>query len=125
MNNDVAPTLADLADARAPNTVDGRSIVPLFEGTEPPNWRTGALVEGWDKGGTGAVPTYKALRTKDRMYIECETGEKELYDLKADPYQLENAYAGADAATKKSLAARLDSLRGCEGKGCRRAEDGD
>jgi len=36
-----------------------------------------------------------------------------------------DAYDGADPATKEALAARLDSLRGCEGKRYRRAEDGD
>ena len=52
------------------------------------------------------------------------TGELELYDLGADPYELQNqilnpAYDAAEA----SLAARLAALRACAGESCRRKPD--
>jgi hypothetical protein len=44
-------------------------------------------------------------------YAEHESGEAELYDLDADPYELENAAGDAGhAATRSRLAGRLDAL---------------
>jgi N-acetylglucosamine-6-sulfatase len=50
--------------------------------------------------------------------------ERELYDLQADPYELENVYERADSSLVEDLKARLEALRDCEGDGCREAEDG-
>ena len=44
-------------------------------------------------------------------YAEHESGETELYDLNADPYELENQAGDAgQAATRSRLAGRLDAL---------------
>jgi arylsulfatase A-like enzyme len=127
LNTDLAPTLADLGGAEVPDFVDGRSIAPLLRGEEVP-WREAALIEQWHdrregQGGRTEVPTYKAVRTRDALYVEYETGERELYDLANDPYQLENLYhRPAYSALLVDLQARLDALRNCTGKGCRAAE---
>jgi arylsulfatase A-like enzyme len=47
INNDLAPTFAEMAGAEPPPYVDGRSLLPLL-GSEPPateNWRRAFLVE--------------------------------------------------------------------------------
>jgi arylsulfatase A-like enzyme len=127
LNTDLAPTLADLGGAEIPNFVDGRSIAPLLRGEEVP-WREAALIEQWhdrreSQGGRTEVPTYKAVRTRDALYVEYETGERELYDLANDPYQLENLYhRPAYSALLADLQARLDALRNCTGKECHFAE---
>ncbi len=36
------------------------------------------------------IPTYCGVRTERFLYALYATGEQELYDLEADPYQLEN-----------------------------------
>ena len=64
--------------------------------------------------------TFAAIRTSRYVYVDNATGELELYDLDADPYQLQNqilnpAYDAAEAA----LARRLAALRSCAGDGCR------
>ncbi len=52
-------------------------------------------------------------------YIEHDTGERELYDLQADPWELENqADNPAFAATRAQLAARLAQIRNCAGASC-------
>ena len=127
LNTDLAPTLADLGGAEIPAFVDGRSIAPLLRGEEVP-WREAALIEQWHdrregQGGRTEVPTYKAVRTRDALYVEYETGERELYDLANDRYQLENLYhRPAYSALLADLQARLDALRNCTGKECRAAE---
>jgi N-acetylglucosamine-6-sulfatase len=47
LNNDLAPTFADLAGVEVPTFVDGRSLVPLLADDPPPpqDWRQAFLVE--------------------------------------------------------------------------------
>jgi N-acetylglucosamine-6-sulfatase len=47
LNNDLAPTFAELAGARTPEFVDGRSLVPLLNEEPAPleNWRRAFVVE--------------------------------------------------------------------------------
>jgi N-acetylglucosamine-6-sulfatase len=47
LNNDLAPTFADLAGAEAPGFVDGRSLRPLLDGSPTPEegWRQRFLIE--------------------------------------------------------------------------------
>nr|BAL54691.1 sulfatase [uncultured Acetothermia bacterium] len=46
------------------------------------------------------------------------TGERELYDLSADPYQLESLHGTADPALIKSLSEQLAKLKACAGASC-------
>jgi N-acetylglucosamine-6-sulfatase len=64
-----------------------------------------------------------AIRTTDLIYAEYGTGERELYELAADPHQLDNVVETADPALVAALAARLAELRTCAGAECRRLED--
>jgi arylsulfatase A-like enzyme len=69
------------------------------------------------------VPPYRAVRTRRYLYVEYATGERELYDLRKDPYELHNLHESANPVLISKLAARLDALRDCAGEGCRAAED--
>jgi N-acetylglucosamine-6-sulfatase len=151
LNNDLAPTIAELGGADTPSFVDGRSLVPLLEDDDPfpEDWRRAFLVEAaTELGGVEADPTVddgspelplsgdpsperrwghpalEALRTEDGLYVEYEGGERELYDLEEDPYQLENRYEISDPGTVRRAEEWLEALRGCAGATCRTAEDG-
>ena len=124
-NIDFAPTLLDVARARAGRTIDGVSLVPalrdargrpdralqieaprpLFEDPVPANQ--------WDR-------PYKGVRTDRYTYVVyTETGEQELYDRRRDPAQLRNVAAEARyARVKARLAARLERLDDCKGRTC-------
>jgi hypothetical protein len=76
-----------------------------------------------------AIPNYSAVRTSRYNYVEYETGEKELYDLNADPTELTNIYNRAPQTLRSDLKARLDALKTCARAGtsatsCKRAEGG-
>lgn len=97
-NVDIASTIAELAGASPTISQDGRSLVPLLTNTAPPApWRTNLLLR-WIGGYEGTrnaaddyyVPAYWGVRTAQYKYLELETGEKELYDLQADPYEMTN-----------------------------------
>src|SRR5215218_3564928 len=124
LNNDLAPTFAELTKATPTHEMDGQSFAPLLSASADPAvpHRTAFLVEKW---GARVTPSpYKALRTEQHLYVEHRNGERELYDLSADPYELQNLYATADPTLIEHLAARLKALRDCAGTYCGTAEDG-
>ena len=127
LNNDLAPTFASWADVMLPAFVDGRSLSPLLSASTPASWRTAFLVEHRHSANEGTYtvdkPNYHAVRTSQYLYVEYQTGERELYDLSTDPYELTNIYASASPALLSDLKARLDALKSCAGAECKRAED--
>jgi arylsulfatase A-like enzyme len=134
LNNDFAPTFADLAGLPPPASVDGRSFASLLDepqGNDPASWRTAFEIRNWDNKkdeasyrAVASVPPYRAVRTQRYLYVEYEAGERELYDLRKDPYELNNLYDSARPDLISELDARLDALGDCARKGCRAAEKG-
>jgi N-acetylglucosamine-6-sulfatase len=110
VNADLAPTVVDAANARPGLTMDGRSLLPLVRHPATDRNRE-ILVE---------EPTYKAIRTERYMYIEYNNGDRELYDLQKDPYELQSLHnSPAYASVKATLAHRLRQLKHCSGESCR------
>lgn len=72
---------------------------------------------------TLGVPAFRGIRTQTLSYVEYITGEKEYYDLKADPYQLQNLAAKMDPKILAQLSARVKELAACKAAACRTAED--
>jgi arylsulfatase A-like enzyme len=109
-NTDWAPTIAAWARVTPPNFVDGRSFAPLLSQNPPEAWRERLLIEFFKDNHA-----FRGMRTSDgRVYVEYpNSGEKEYYDLGADPYQLENSYAELGAEAKQALAKQLGPLKGC------------
>jgi arylsulfatase A-like enzyme len=121
MNQDLAPTFAELANAPTPDFVDGRSMVPILDGEGP--WRDVGLIQASPPYNSTQPPAYQGLRAEDFTYVEYVTGEREYYNLRTDPNQLENGYRALTDKRKADLAAMLDGLKGCAGSVCREAED--
>ncbi len=65
------------------------------------------------------IPPYRALRTARYLYVEYNTGGRQLYDRKTDPDELHNIAATADPAVVRELATRLAALARCSGASCR------
>ncbi len=117
-NVDLAPTILALAGVDPGRVVDGQPLLPLA--LDPDLERDRALlIEGFSRGRRAGLP-YAAVRTGRWLYIEYETGETELYDLQADPQQLDSRHAAPElAGVRADLAARLAILRDCSGASCR------
>ncbi len=118
LNIDLAPTIAELMGASVPASVDGCSLVPLLLGEVPASWRTDVLVESWPNY-EDSLPAFAALRSRDRLYVEYESGERELYHLDRDKDELENVISSASPEELRPLTKRLATLRTCAGPTCR------
>ena len=112
-NIDLAPTIVDAAGATAGRVMDGRSLLPLVANPRLTFGRD-LLIER----GPGPA-TFAAVRASRYLYAEYENGERELYDLTRDPYELRSRHGDpAYASVRASLAARLAGLRSCAGPTC-------
>jgi len=119
INNDLAPTILELAGSNSDISIDGRSLIPLFNETKNENWRDKFLIEHY--AGLKNIPT-SAVRNES--YILIDNREKqidEFYDLKIDPYQLNNIYDCTSLPCKdiiKDLRDVLIKLKNCSGNSC-------
>jgi N-acetylglucosamine-6-sulfatase len=124
LNNDLAPTFAAAAGVTPPSFVDGRSFLHLFDNPHQP-WRESfgierRQMESFDLVGAAS---FNAVRTSDWTYVEYANGEKELYDLRADPHELTNIVKSADPGLLQHLSSRTAELANCAGAYCRETED--
>ena len=121
-NQDIAPTFLDYAGLaqRPPVTcaghgdcrvLDGRSAVPLLGGPGSFPRNRGVIAEI-----RGFKADYHAIRTPHADLIQSDDGERELFDLRSDPYELRNvAGKRSSRGLERKLTARLRRLRHCAG----------
>jgi N-acetylglucosamine-6-sulfatase len=123
---DLYPTFAQIANAKIPRSVDGRSLKPLLEGMKPPGWRQAVIVEHHGPDVTrgdpdfpgpfgGNPPSYNALRTGNGTYVEYSNGDTEYYNLRKDPYELSNATKALSPVSRGRLHAKLAAISECSG----------
>jgi arylsulfatase A-like enzyme len=121
VNIDLAPTMARWGGATPDRIMDGQSLTPLLGPSgATQNWRRDFLVELYrhlPPAQNGDV--IKALRTEHEVYVEYASGPRELYDVRTDPYQLQNLYATADPAHVAELSSRLAELASSSGNPAR------
>jgi arylsulfatase A-like enzyme len=116
-NADLAPTIVDAANAEPGLTMDGRSLLPVVKHPGAVGDRE-LLIEVPPRADPGA-PSFEAIRTRRYLYVEHNTGERELYDLRNDPYELQSLDADpTHDALRERLAEDLHRLQSCAGKDC-------
>jgi N-acetylglucosamine-6-sulfatase len=131
LNNDLAPTIADLAEVAPGLAVDGRSLVPLLQRT-PTSWRGRFLVEYPPAGETSGVRPFFAVREDRTIYAETmnyagtSTIYVELYDLSKDPFQLQSLHNDPShrrVEQRLALKRQLGLLKDCGGGTCQVLEE--
>jgi N-acetylglucosamine-6-sulfatase len=114
---DLAPTFVALADAAAKRTMDGLSLLPIAQSPTADAGRD-IVIEAGPTTVDGPM-TFTGLRTTRYKYVEYATGERELYDLQTDPYELDNlADDPAMDHIEQTLAQELAEVRDCSGSAC-------
>lgn len=111
---DLAPTLLEIGGAPPAEGMHGRSLVPLLRG-ERVGWRDSFLVEYFSDTVFPRVSKmgYQCVRTAEWKYIhyvELE-GMDELYDLRADPFEMRNVIGEPSARRAlQKMKAELERL---------------
>lgn len=103
MTVDLYPTILDMAGIakdKAPNALDGQSLVPLLAGR--PGWTRDHAFSMYT--GTAANTSMFMLRAGQWKYIAYPGYEPQLFDLDADPGEIANL-----AGTRPDMVAQLDA----------------
>jgi arylsulfatase A-like enzyme len=116
LNIDVAPTFMEMAGIAHATPRDGLSLNRAIGGA-PELLRDAVFLENhwvpgynWDRWGFG--PSVQGVRTHQWKYLEYASGRRQLFDLVADPYEINNlAYQSEYASVVNQLAQRLNQLR--------------
>lgn len=106
LNLDFAPTIAALGRTEPPTGSQGRSFVPLLQGSTPADWRTSMYYRYYE---TWLCPPHLGVRTK-RYKLIYYYGLKadlqwEFFDLRDDPDELQNLYH------RRQYASEIDYLK--------------
>lgn len=138
--SDVAPASWAMVGAHTPAFVDGRSLAPwLVDKIDASPARKRVLLEFWPRTGflvdereeplhsVIQVHEYSVLRSERYLYVEYQYPnggtETELYDLKRDPFELENIAAKVNIWLLTSLETKLRELEACQAAFCRAIEE--
>ncbi len=105
---DLLPTICDLVGIPEPPGLDGRSLLTLLgDGTPTPPWRD-AVIGQYHGKQRWACPI-RMIRTARHKLTLYRTGERELYDLLADPGEVTNLAGDARSADlEDALLGRLE-----------------
>jgi N-acetylglucosamine-6-sulfatase len=117
LNIDLAPTFAALAGTTMPGS-EGLNLLPILNGSklgDPSAWRRSFLIENSQaapgQGPRVSVPAYCGVRSTRYLFVHYDTGERELYDLGRDPFELQNIVARTRySSVVHRMAVRADQL---------------
>ena len=112
-NIDYAPTFLDAAGVDVPQTIQGRSLLPVFKngGKKPSDWREG-IYYFYSGEATHQVAAHDGVRNDRYKLIRfSRTEEWNLFDLEKDPNEMKSVHDDPEYATvlteMKDLYSRL------------------
>jgi N-acetylglucosamine-6-sulfatase len=133
-NVDMAPTILEATPARPGRgfQIDGRSVLPFARNPRLRSLRpllhettgqgAGGRVntrEGGARGQQTRVPAWRAVRTTRWLYVDYQGGQRELYDLRRDPFEMRNVVSDPRLRIRiRTLRRILGDLSSCKGAEC-------
>lgn len=104
INCDFAPTFLDLAGQRTPADMQGRSLLPIWKGQKPGDWRHAMYYRYYHDPGDHNTRAHYGIRTETHKLIYFwKKDQWECYDLVKDPLEMHNIYN--DPKSEKVVAA--------------------
>ena len=112
-NLDFAETFLEIAGVKAPEEMQGESLVPLLRGEDPDDWRESLYYHYFEFPAVHMVNRHYGVRTARYKLIRYyELDEWELFDLEADPDELSSVHGDpAYAEVRAELEAELRRLQ--------------
>ncbi|GMQ94612.1 MAG: sulfatase [Acidimicrobiia bacterium] len=113
LNVDFAPTFLELAGIAVPSEMQGSSFLPLLGGETAHGWQTSMYYRYWmHRDGAHNIWAHYGVRTHDHKLIyfyndpmdqpgafgPVDPPSWELYDLSADPFEINNVYGDPEYA---------------------------
>jgi arylsulfatase A-like enzyme len=117
LNVDFAETFLEAAGLSIPQTMQGRSLLPVLKGTTPGDWRTSMYYRYYHDPGDHNTRAHYGVRTMTHKLIYYwKKDQWELFDLRSDPLELHNIYGlpgqePVTAALKTELTRLKTTLR--------------
>ena len=113
-NLDFAPTFMELAGAKPTKDMQGESLLPIFKGNIPKDWRKTHYYHYYEAGGHG-VPIHYGVTDGQRKLIRFPDNTLntwEFFDLQKDPMEMKNLYADKSYRSNiQSMKKELQRLR--------------
>ena len=117
-NLDFAETFLDIAGVPIPSDMQGRSLVELFDGDTPADWRKSFYYHYYENPGGHNVARHYGVTTGEHklMHLYALGGQPrndwELFDLTKDPNELQSVFGAPEyAAIRSELEVELARLR--------------
>ena len=99
---DIAPTLLEAANIEIPETIQGRSLLPILLGQADASQHRDHVFSEYYNAWTHKHSYGSMLRTRDEKVIVYHgTDQGELYDLKNDPDEFENLWNAPEHGERK------------------------
>ncbi len=112
-NLDYAETFLEMAGAKIPDDMQGRSLVPLLKGEKVDDWRTSIYYHYYEYPSVHMCPKHNGVRNERYKLMHIyEFGEWEFYDLEKDPDELHNVYNDPEYQDQVAqMKSELETLR--------------
>jgi len=111
-NIDFAPTFLELAGLAIPESIQGRSIVPLLQGKTPSTWRSSVYYRYYHDPGHHNTRAHYGVRTATHKLIYYWRKDAyELFDLKNDPNEQNNLLFDPAVASRPEVSKLFGDLK--------------
>lgn len=113
-NLDLAPTILDLANAKIPDKMQGRSLVPILKGNKVKDWRNAVYYHYYEGPPRvhNVAKQYGVRTQRYKLVHYYEQNAWEMFDLKKNPEELQSVYGYPEYSdVQKRLKKKIEELQ--------------